>query len=147
MIFLAVALSLLATGCGESKLSQCEKLNRVTNRVANQVKTFSQQNNTGKYRSSLAEIAAELETSASELRNLKLQDARLKDLQAQFSQMYADASRASRDLIIAADRRDAKSGYTALQALNQATNREPRLVTQANQYCCPSPDASNRCRP
>jgi protein-disulfide isomerase-like protein with CxxC motif len=69
------------------------------------------------------------------MEGLQLTDEQLKDYQTRFITMYTDTNKATRDLVTAAEAKDAQAAQQAFNALQTATSQEGPLVNEVNSYC------------
>jgi hypothetical protein len=129
-----VALGFLVVSCSESKVSQCNKLIEVANQAVTQVQEVSQNPKPDNV-DAMNKIADAADVAKSKMQELKLTDGPLKDFQGRFVSMYTDTSKATRDLIAAANAKDSKAAQTAFTNLKTATDQEGSLVNDVNKYC------------
>lgn len=131
---LAATISLLTTSCTESKISQCNKINKIANQVVSQVKVIStsSQANDPKVTIQVAEV---MEKASKEMAASQVNDPQLKDYQTSFIKMYRDSSKAARDFVGAFEKKNRPAAETALSNLQQASNLDRKLVTDINSYC------------
>ena len=145
-----VAVALLVTSCSESKVSQCSKLIEIANRAVLGVKQVSaspQPDSSIQQMNAIADVA---NTAKAEMQAVRLVDEQLQDYQTRFVDMYTETNQATRDLVSAAEAKDAQAAQQAFTALQAATAKEEPLVTEVNDYCgvpsspsaSPSPTAS-----
>lgn len=138
-----VMVGLLVTSCSESKVSQCSKLIEIANRAVSGVKTVSENPKPDSIES-MNKIADVANSAKAEMEGLQLTDNELKGYQTRFISMYTDTNKATRDLVAAAEAKDAQAAQQSFDALQTATSQEGPLVTEVNTYCDaqPSPVAS-----
>lgn len=131
---LTAAISLLTVSCGESKISQCNKIIKIANEAVTKAKSLtngSQASNT----KAMIQAANAMEKASKEMAAIKVKDEKLKDYQSGFIKMYGDTSKATRDFVAAFERKDRPGAETALTNLQQATTPEKQLVADINTYC------------
>jgi hypothetical protein len=136
-------LVLLVASCSESKVSQCSKLIDIANRAVTSVKRVSDSPRPDDSIEQMNEIADVANSAKAEMESLQLNDDQLKGYQTRFITMYTDTNKATRDLVSAAEAKDAQGAQQAFNALQTATAQEEPLVTEVNGYCevQPSPAA------
>jgi hypothetical protein len=136
-ISLIAAISLVAASCGESKVSQCNKLITVVNKAANDARSLGQSSGADKTAQldKFSQLADKLDGYTNELNAIDLKDETLKGLRTQFIKMYRGTGASSRELVTAVKAKNSKAANTAVQALQVATAQEPKLVSDANKYC------------
>ena len=135
----AIAVSTLAAlsflvSCSDNKVSQCNKLIKVANEAVSAVQTVTQ-TATPDNVAAMAKIAEAADKAKSDMQGLSIGDEKLKGFQTRFTSMYTDTSKATRELVAAANSKDAVAAQKAFDALKTATDQENPLVTQVNTYC------------
>ncbi len=121
---IAIAISVLTYGCGESKVSQCNKLINVAGK--------SKSINVSKDKTVLNQAADSLDSIKTELQTVKLGDEKLKAFQTRFVNMYGETSLAVREVSKAKDSAEFESANKTFQA---AAEKEGPLVDEINKYC------------
>lgn len=134
VLSLATSIGLLMVGCGESKVSQCNKISTVVNKAANEAQNASKSNNPDKV-GELEKAANNIDQYAKELEAVKVKDDTLQRMQTRFIKMYRDTSQAGHSLVEAARKKDNRGVTTSLKSLSEATQVEGTLVSEFNQYC------------
>mgnify|MGYP005851163973 CR=1 FL=1 len=138
-----VALSMAIASCGESRVSQCQRLIAVASNAVTQVEAVigdGQLTSTGpalteQATAKLTSVAEAQEQALSEMQALELPDQQLQGFQQRFVSLYSDVSRASRDLVAAAQERDPQAVEQANNAFQAAIAQETPLVNEVNTYC------------
>jgi hypothetical protein len=130
-----VAISLLFTGCGESKVAQCNKIIKVANQAVTLGQEFgkSPQNNKGS--KALTEAAGKIDTIASELKAIEIKDEKLQGYQGRFLKLYQGTSQGLKDTAKAVDKKDLKSANRNVASLKKSASDETALVKEINTYC------------
>jgi len=123
----AVTMGLLLYGCGESKVSQCNKI--VT--VANKAKTLS----SPKDISGFDALADNIDKIGTEVKAIAVQDSKLKESQTELLTMYGEVSLALKDQVKATQSKDNNAVTKAKQELETATAKESDLVDRINALC------------
>ncbi len=131
---MTVAISFLTVSCGESKVSQCQKLGKVANQATSEAKKVT---NGGQPLSpeGMSKAADTMDKAAKEMTQIKLSDDKLKEYQTGFVKMYLDTSKAMRELVGPFKNKDRPAVDGALKNLKQAISPEPNLVSGLNTYC------------
>jgi hypothetical protein len=131
---LSAAISLLTISCSESKVSQCNKIREVANEPVNAAKpiTNSAQARDPKVIRQLADV---IEKASQEMKAIDVKDAKLKDYQAGYVNMYRNIGKAMRDLEAAGQQNNRLAFEAASTNFRQATIPEAQLVTDVNKYC------------
>ncbi|MBF2051752.1 MAG: hypothetical protein EDM05_047250 [Leptolyngbya sp. IPPAS B-1204] len=138
-----ILLGLLMASCSENKVAQCSKLIDIANQAVSGVKTVSENSQPDTSIESMNKIADVANTAKAEMEGLQLTDEQLKGFQTRFIDMYTATTNATRDLVTAAEAKDAQAAQQAFNALQTATAQEGPLVNEVNAYCeaQPSPAA------
>lgn len=131
---LSAVISLLATSCAESKISQCNKIIQVANTAVSEAKAVTNGGQASDPKAML-KAADAMEKASQEMNVIEVKDAKLQDYKAAFISMYRDTSKATRDFITAFEKKDRPAAEVALKNLQQATVPEKQLVTDINSYC------------
>ena len=128
-LFSATALSigLLLYGCGENKISQCNKV--VT--VANKTKALT----VPKDITGFVQLSENIAQIRVEVQEIAVQDSKLKELQTQLSGMYSDVSLALKAQAKASEAKDINALTKAKQELDTAAGKEGELVDRINALC------------
>jgi len=121
---IALVISTVASGCGESRISQCNKLINIANK--------SKSINVAKDPAVLNQVSDSLDRIKTELQAVKLGDEKLKAFQARFISMYDETSKAIREASKSKDRVTFEQASKNLQAV---ANKEAPLVNEVNKYC------------
>jgi hypothetical protein len=124
--------------------SQCGQLIEIANRATDQVQQLSQ-NPAPDSIQNLLDTADIADRATTEMQTLTLDDDELLSFRDQFIEMYVGVSRATRDLVDAANRQDRQAAEQAFTALQTATSAEQTLVPAVNNYCersAPTPSRS-----
>lgn len=124
----------MVVGCTENKVSQCNRLIDVANRAVTDVQTVTESASPQDVEA-MSKIAETADRAATEMQAVKLSDEQLLSYQDRFVTMYADTSKATRDLIAAMGEQNGSAAQQAYSNLQTATNQEGALVTEINSYC------------
>lgn len=131
---LIAAISVLAVACGESKVSQCNKLIEVANKAVGDVQDVTSSANPEDV-NAMIKIADTADQAKSTMETLELNDEKLKGFQQRFVTMYQETSTATRSLVDAVGKQDNQAAETAYNNLQAATDQETPLVNEVNEYC------------
>lgn len=126
-VVLCFTASFLLYGCGESRISQCNKIVS----VANKAKELA----VPKEVAGLATSAEEIEKIRVEVQAIAVQDPKLKELQADIIGMYGDVSVAMQAQVKATEAKDANALKKAKEDLDAAVSRESTVVEAVNALC------------
>ncbi|MEW5858596.1 MAG: hypothetical protein AB1861_14615 [Cyanobacteriota bacterium] len=128
------AVSFLSVSCSESKITQCQKIFKITNETVNETKTVT---NGGQNSSpeALVKTADIWDKSAQKMTNIKVSDVKLQTFQANFIRMYRESSKATREYVAALKKRDFPAVDAGFKKLQKSYNPEKNLVSGINRYC------------
>ncbi|MFM7601855.1 MAG: hypothetical protein ACKO7R_11775 [Pseudanabaena sp.] len=124
---MALTIGLVLNGCGESKVSQCNKVVASANKISTQtvpsdVKGFTI-------------FAENIDQTRTEVQAIAVQDSKLKELQTKLLGVYGDASQALKGQVQASEAKDANAMTKAKQDLEIASVKEGEVVDQINALC------------
>ncbi|MBD2464711.1 hypothetical protein H6G89_27280 [Oscillatoria sp. FACHB-1407] len=134
VISMLAAVSVLAASCGESKVSQCNKLIEVANKAVSDVQAITTSANPQDV-NAMTQIAETADQARASMEALELSDESLQAFKQRFVTMYADTSKATRDLVTAVNANNSQGAEAAYTALQTATDQETPLVNEVNTYC------------
>lgn len=125
-----VFITLLIASCGESKVTQCNKLNKLINQADVVTKTAKTATPYALIRS-----ASQLDKVTSALQGVEVKNDQLLYWQSSFVTLYTDVSKSFRTLAAAIQTQDADGIKSSLSFLQQAQTKDRELVKQINTYC------------
>ena len=131
---LTAVISLLSVSCGESKISQCNKIIKVANQAVSQAKSVTNGGQANDPKAML-KAADAMEKASKEMKALNVKDKKLQEYQNGFIKMYGNTSKATRNFVTAFEKKDRPAAEAALTSLQQATTPERQLVADINTYC------------
>ncbi len=123
----ALAFGLLLYGCGENRVSQCNKFVA----IANKSKTLI----TPKDISGLVPVAQSIDQIRNEAQAIAAQDSKLKALQVELLGMYDDVSQSLKAQAKATEAKDKKAVDKAKLELTTAAGKESDIVDRFNDLC------------
>lgn len=122
-----LSLGIVLNGCGESKISQCNKVVTIANKT-NALAIPKDITGFGAFADNIDQIRTEAQAIA-------VQDSKLKELQAQLVGIYGEASQALKGQVKATEAKDANAMTKAKQDLETASTKESEVVDQINALC------------
>lgn len=131
---ITAAMSLLIASCGESRIAQCVKINKIADEAVSEVKSHANGAQAKDPKAAL-QAAEAMEKASQKMEAVEVQDIKLKYYQTGFVKMYRDTSQATRDFIAAYEKQDPEAADLARNELDQATNPEDQLLEDFNSYC------------
>ncbi|MBE9205913.1 hypothetical protein IQ244_05180 [Nostoc sp. LEGE 06077] len=135
MLSTTAAIAILFTGCGESKVAQCNKIIKVANQAVTLSQEFSKNPQREKGSKALTEVAGKIDTFASEMKGLEIKDEKLQGFQGRFIKLYQDTSKGLRDTAAAIDKKNLKAANASLTSLKKSSGEEGAIVGEINTYC------------
>jgi hypothetical protein len=128
LLVTAVLISFLAYGCGESRVTQCNKLNKIANRA----KTLKPPKGAAGFN----QLAEALDSIGLEMRALKLEDPKLKDFQIRFNNIYNESAEAAKNISQTfSDKKPAPEIAKIAKDVKSTSDREGSLIGEINKYC------------
>ncbi|MBU7585740.1 MAG: hypothetical protein KAF91_23145 [Nostoc sp. TH1S01] len=135
MLSATAAIAVIFTGCGESKVAQCNKIIKVANQAVTLSQEFSKNPQREKGSKSLTEVAGKIDTFANEMKALEIKDEKLQGFQGRFIKLYQDTSKGLRDTAAAIDKKNLKAANASLASLKKSGSDEGAIVNEINTYC------------
>ncbi|BAT52394.1 hypothetical protein NOS3756_13340 [Nostoc sp. NIES-3756] len=129
------AIALLLTGCGESKISQCNKVIKVANQAASLGQQYGKDSKTAKGSQGLTELATKIDQVGTEMKGLEIKDEKLQGFQGRFLKLYQDISKGLNDAATAINKKDIKSANRFFVNLQKSSVEEGLIVKEINGYC------------
>ena len=134
VVLLAAALGVLAVGCSENKVAQCNQLIEVANQAVTDVQAITE-NASPDDPEAFLRIADTADQAKANLEAIALTDEQLQTYQEQFVMLYTNTSESTRNLVNAVNAQDNQAAQQSYDALQQAITEEPNLVNEVNSYC------------
>ena len=122
-----LTIGLLLYGCGESKISQCNKVVTTANRTTALAAP--------KDIAGFEPLATNIDQIRTEIQAIAVQESKLKELQTKLLGVYGDTSQALKGQVKATDAKDAEALNKAKQDLETASTKESEVVDQINALC------------
>ncbi|MDZ7959036.1 MAG: hypothetical protein RMY34_14335 [Aulosira sp. DedQUE10] len=129
------AIALLFTGCGESKVAQCNKIVKVANEAVTIGQEFGKNTNPKTGSKALNEVAAKIDTITTNMKALEIKDEKLQGFQGRFLTLYQSTSKGLKDEAKALDKKDLAGAKRSLVTLKKNSAEESTLVKEINTYC------------
>jgi hypothetical protein len=123
----ALAFGLLLYGCGENRISQCNKFVTIANKSKEMVAP--------KDISGFVPLAQNIDQIRTEVQAIAVQDAKLKELQAELLGLYGDVSQALKSQVKATESKDKNAADKAKLELTTAAGKESGIVDRVNALC------------
>lgn len=133
-----LAIALLAAGCSESKLAQCNRLSQVVNGTVAEVQAVVQANSQPNDKAFSA-VADRFEQGKAAVSAVELSDAQLNEYKGRLLTLYNQIITAARKVSTALQQENFDAARVAHQEFLTAANQESPLVDEVNTYCQVSP--------
>jgi hypothetical protein len=134
LLSLTVAIALLGSACGQSRIQQCNNIIEIANQAVNEAKQLTNGGQTNDPQA-MIQAADAMDRAAQDMEALELVDPELQNYRQGFTDMYAETSAATRQFVEAFEQKDRPAAEAALSRLQRATNPEEDLVQGINEYC------------
>lgn len=134
IIALVTATSLLTVSCAQNKVSECKKIMEVANKAASEAKSVTKGEKASDPQAVL-QAANVMEKASRDMAAINVNDAKLKEYQAGFINVYRDTSKATRNFVAASQKNDRPAAESARLGVQQATTLEKQIVGNFNTYC------------
>jgi hypothetical protein len=136
--FSGLAIAVLAAGCSESKLAQCNRLSQVVNGTVAEVQAVVQANSQPNDQAFSA-VADRFEQGKAAISAVEISDAQLNDYKGQLLTLYDQIIAAARKVSTALQQENFDAARAAHQEFLTAASQESPLVDEVNAYCQVSP--------
>lgn len=131
IFYLTIACSLLAVSCAQTKISQCQSIIEITQKIAEE----SKENRQTKDIQKVLQVADSFEEAAEDMKNLTIEDEELIRYQTGLAEVYEGNGKTTRDFIAALQQKDITTAKLNQQKVQQIGQKEQELVTEMNLYC------------
>lgn len=132
---LVSAIALLFAGCGESKVTQCNKVIGVANKAATLGQQFGKDPKSSKGAKGLTELAGKIDEINNEMKALTVKDEKIQGFQQRFLTLYQDISKGLNDAASAIDKKNIRDANRFLVGLQKSSVDESNIVKEINTYC------------
>lgn len=135
-LFLSSLLSLLAVGCEENRLSQCERIFQIAHRVtANNLELSRLDEVQLAGLDNWLQAAEEMYRAAEAIETLKLDNSKLIQYQHQLATIYRIYSRSTYDAVTARENKNLEALESARNDAVKAGEMQQNLVREINAFC------------
>jgi hypothetical protein len=123
--------NLLLISCAENKISQCQKIIILTQKMAEESETYRQTKDIKK----VLQVADIFEETAQQMKQLNIEDEQLIEYQMGFAEIYQGNADTTRQFVAALNDKDINTAKLMQQQVQQLGKKEQKLGTQMNNYC------------
>jgi hypothetical protein len=134
-------LALLFTGCGASKVAQCNSIVKTTNQYATigkelkEVATTTNAKDPEKVAQTFNEVSGKISKVSTDLKALEVKDEKLKDLQNRFVSFYDSTANTFKSAGSSLQKKDINTYKKSLEEMKSIDPKETALVSEINSYC------------
>lgn len=129
--YLAISLNFLLVSCAETKVSQCQKIILITQKIVQE----SQNNRQTKDIKQALAFADVFEEAGQQMKQLKIEDEQLAKYQIGFAEIYQGNADTTRQFVSALNNKDISTARLMKQQVQQLGKKEQELGNQMNIYC------------
>lgn len=126
-LLLFVIMVVAIVSCSETKVSQCNRMNRVVNKISALP--------TPKDAQGWLQLSSQISAIGAELRGITLQDPVLVKSQQKLVELTKEASRSAQDLGQALQTQNNNDRNQAIIRIEQLLKQEEPIINEINQYC------------
>lgn len=135
ILSVAAAIALLFTGCGESKVVQCNKVIKVANQATVLGQQLGKNSQSVKSPKGLTELASKIDQIATQIKALEIKDEKLQGFQGRFFKLYQDISKNLNQTATAIDKKNIPAVNQFLASLKKSSSEEKAIIKEINSYC------------
>jgi hypothetical protein len=138
LLSVVTAITISLSGCGVTKVVQCNSMVKIVNDAAAEGQSFAKAAGTADPANAtqlFTGTATKLEKLGKDMEVLDIKDEKLQGMKGKFITMYKAASKGLLDASAAVKAKDAKAMTKALEDIKNGTSQEDSLVKDINAYC------------
>ena len=128
---LTILTNFLLISCAETKISQCQKIILLTQKMAEESESYRQTEDVKK----ALQVADIFEETSQQMRQLKVEDEKLIEYQMGFADIYQNNADITRQFVAALNDQDIDTAKLMQKRVEQVGQKEQDLGTQMNDYC------------
>ena len=129
--FLIIFSNFLLVSCAETKVSQCQKIILLTQKMAEESESYRQTTDIKK----VLQVADIFEENSQQMKQLKIEDEKLIEYQMGFADIYQGNADTTRQFVAALNDKDINTAKLMQQQVQQLGQKEQDLGTEMNDYC------------
>ncbi len=123
--------NLFLISCAETKISQCQKIIIMTQKMAEESESYRQTTDIKK----VLQVADIFEETAQQMKQLKIEDEQLIEYQIGFADIYQGNADTTRQFVAALNDKDINTAKLMQQQVQQLGKKEQDLGSKMNAYC------------
>lgn len=128
---LTILINLFLISCAENKISQCQKIILLTQKMAEESESYRQTEDIKK----VLQVADIFEETSQQMKQLKIEDEQLQKYQLGFADVYQGNADTTRQFVAALNDKDIDTAKLIQQQVQQLGKQEQELGTEMNTYC------------
>lgn len=132
-------LAFLFTGCGASKVAQCNSVVKTANKYATIGKEFkavaSSLKDPEKTATTFNELGSKISQLSTEVKGLEVKDEKLKSLQSRFASFYDSTATTFTSAGSAIQKKDVAAIKKPIEEMKSIDAKEASLISEINSYC------------
>ena len=128
---LTILTNFLLISCAETKISQCQKIILLTQKMAEESESYRQTEDVKK----ALQVADIFEETSQQMRQLKVEDEKLIEYQMGLADIYQNNADITRQFVAALNDQDIDTAKLMQKRVEQVGQKEQDLGTQMNDYC------------
>ena len=128
---LTILTNFLLISCAETKISQCQKIILLTQKMAEESENYRQTTDIKK----VLQVADIFEETSQQMKELKIEDEKLIEYQMGFADIYQGNADTTRQFVGALNDKDINTAKSMQQQVQQLGQKEQDLGTEMNDYC------------
>jgi Na+/phosphate symporter len=130
-IGLSIALGILSVSCAETKVSQCQKIIEITQKISQE----SQETRQTKDFKKILQMADNFEETAQTMEGMAIADEKLTEYKQGFASVYRGYAQVTRDFIDALQNQDPTKARVTQKRVQEIGKQEQALGGNLNSYC------------
>lgn len=128
---LSVLVNLLLISCAENKISQCQKIILLTQKMAQESESYRRREDIKK----VLQVADIFEETSQQMKNLKIEDEKLQEYQMGFADIYQGNADTTRQFVAALNDKDIDTAKLMQQQVQQLGKKEQEFGAKMKDYC------------
>ncbi len=128
---LSVLVNLLLISCAENKISQCQKIILLTQKMAQESESYRRTEDIKK----VLQVADIFEETSQQMKKLKIEDEKLQEYQMGFADIYQGNADTTRQFVAALNDKDIDTAKLMQQQVQQLGKKEQEFGAKMKDYC------------
>ena len=128
---LSVLVNLLLISCAENKISQCQKIILLTQKMAQESESYRRTEDIKK----VLQVADIFDETSQQMKKLKIEDEKLQEYQMGFADIYQGNADTTRQFVAALNDKDIDTAKLMQQQVQQLGKKEQEFGAKMKDYC------------